>query len=87
MEREQAAVIAWLRTLPKPVGIMACNDVRGRQILEACMLGEMPVPDDVAVVGVDDDQLLCELSSPSLSSVVLNAVGKAVIGRPNCSMP
>jgi LacI family transcriptional regulator len=72
-QRERAVIMAWLRSLPKPVGIMACNDVRGRQVLEASTVGKMPVPDEVAVVGVDDDQLLCELSNPSLSSVVLNA--------------
>ena len=66
-------VTAWLQTLPKPVGIMACNDFRGRQVLEASMVAEIPVPDEVAVVGVDDDQLLCELSNPPLSSVRLNA--------------
>jgi LacI family transcriptional regulator len=52
---------------------MACNDHRGRQVIEAATLGGIPVPDQVAVVGVDDDQLLCELSHPPLSSVVLNA--------------
>jgi LacI family transcriptional regulator len=72
-QRERTLVMDWLRSLPKPVGIMTCNDVRGRQVLEASTLGKMPVPDEVAVVGVDDDQLLCELSYPSLSSVVLNA--------------
>jgi len=72
-QRERKPVTDWLRSLPKPVGIMACNDVRGRQVLEACTVGGMPVPDDVAVVGVDDDQLVCELSNPPLSSIVLNA--------------
>ncbi len=71
--QERAWVIKWLHSLPKPVGVMTCNDSRGRQVLEACTLGKMTVPDDVAVVGVDDDQLLCDLSNPSLSSVVLNA--------------
>lgn len=71
--QERTWVIKWLRSLPKPVGVMACNDIRGRQVLDACTLGKLTIPDDVAVVGVDDDQLLCELSNPSLSSVVLNA--------------
>jgi LacI family transcriptional regulator len=70
--RELSSVINWLRALPKPVGVMTCNDVRGRQVLEAGIVGKMTVPDEVAVVGVDDDQLLCELSNPSLSSVELN---------------
>jgi len=70
--REQPIVTAWLKSLYTPVGIMACNDIRGRQILEACAIGEMHVPDDVAVVGVDEDHLLSELSNPPLSSVVLD---------------
>jgi LacI family transcriptional regulator len=71
--REQAAVTAWLESLPKPVGVMACNDVRGRQVIEACVMGRMHVPNDVAVVGVDEDRLLSEFSNPPLSSVALNA--------------
>ncbi|MBN1393877.1 MAG: substrate-binding domain-containing protein, partial [Pirellulales bacterium] len=61
------------QSLPKPLGVMACNDVRGRQIIEACALGGLSVPHDVAVVGVDEDPLLSELSNPPLSSVALNA--------------
>jgi LacI family transcriptional regulator len=71
--REQAALARWLQTLPKPIGVMACNDVRGRQVTETCSLGRIDVPDDVAVVGVDEDRLLCELSNPPLSSVALGA--------------
>jgi LacI family transcriptional regulator len=71
--REQAMLGQWLRELPKPVGVLACDDDRGRQVLEACRGGELQVPEDVAVVGVDNDELLCELSDPPLSSVALNA--------------
>ena len=70
--REHPAVITWLQSLQKPVGIMACNDMRGRQVIEACALGKMHVPNDVAVVGVDEDQVLSELSNPPLSSIALN---------------
>jgi LacI family transcriptional regulator len=59
----------WLRGLPKPVGVMAANDKRARQVLEACRLAGLRVPEDVAVVGVDNDEMLCQLSSPSLTSV------------------
>jgi LacI family transcriptional regulator len=69
---EQPLVIDWLRSLPKPVGIMACNDVRGRQVIEAALAANLRVPDDVAVVGVDEDRLLCDMAYPPLSSVVLN---------------
>ncbi len=60
----------WLVGLPKPVGVMACNDIRGQQVLQACRLTGVGVPDEVAVVGVDNDELLCELCTPALSSVV-----------------
>jgi LacI family transcriptional regulator len=72
-QKERNAIVDWLSSLQKPVGILACNDVRGRQVLEVSTLGKMVVPDEVSVVGVDDDQILCELSNPSLSSVVLSA--------------
>jgi LacI family transcriptional regulator len=70
--REQATLAAWLRDLPKPVGVMACNDDRGRQVLEACRAAGVAVPEQAAVIGVDNDQLLCDLSTPPLSSVALN---------------
>lgn len=62
-------VLSWLQSLPKPVAVMACNDDRGRQLLEASLLGGLMVPDDVAVLGVDDDHVVCNLSNPPLSSV------------------
>ena len=52
---------------------MACNDDRGRQVLDACRSVGVRVPLEMAVVGVDNDELLCELASPTLSSVALNA--------------
>ncbi len=70
----QRSLANWIRTLPRPVGIMAANDERGRQLLEACRSAEIDVPDDVAVAGVDNDELLCELSSPPLTSVEQGAV-------------
>ena len=71
--REQAALTRWLADLPKPVGIMACNDDRGREVLEACRAAKVQVPEEVAVIGVDNDELLCEVSDPPLSSVTLGA--------------
>jgi LacI family transcriptional regulator len=60
---------AWLRSLPKPIGLMACNDMRAYQVLSVCSGCDIRVPDEIAVVGVDDDPVLCKLSSPPLSSV------------------
>jgi LacI family transcriptional regulator len=65
-------VAAWLSTLDKPVGLMAPSDVRAQQVLNACARREIAVPDEVAVIGVDNDDILCELSNPPLSSVDLN---------------
>jgi LacI family transcriptional regulator len=65
----QAELGAWLAALPKPVGVMACDDVRARHVLEVCRALSLRVPHDVAVIGVDDDEFVCELSDPPLSSV------------------
>lgn len=63
----------WLLDLPKPVAVFACYDARGRQILDACHRAQLSVPEEVAVLGVDDDELLCELSPQPLSSIDPNA--------------
>lgn len=72
-EREHGILAKWLRTLPKPAALMACNDDRGREVLESCRTAEIRVPEDLAVIGVDNDELLAELADPPLSSVALNA--------------
>ena len=59
----------WLDQLPKPIGILACNDIRGQQVLNACRRSGIAVPEQVAVLGVDNDEVLCGLSDPPLSSV------------------
>ena len=61
----------WLRRLPQPTGLMACNDVCGRQVIELCHLHGMKVPDHIAVIGVDNDEMFCELAEPTMSSVIL----------------
>ena len=63
----------WIAGLPKPVGIMASNDFRGQHVLDACRRLGLAVPEEVAVIGVDDDELLCRLCDPPLSSVVPDA--------------
>lgn len=76
-EVEQEQLAQWIDSLAKPLGVMACNDVRGQQVLEACSRAGVTVPEEVAVIGVDDDQMICELCEPPLSSVATNA---AVVG-------
>ena len=71
-EDAQDDLTDWLRSLPKPVGIMACNDVRGQHVIDACARIGLAVPEEVAVIGVDDDELVCDLCDPPLSSVIAN---------------
>lgn len=72
-EQGQLAMITWLRSLPKPVAIMTAHDSQGVHLLDACRRAGIHVPDDVAVVSVDNDPVLCELASPPLSSLDQNA--------------
>lgn len=70
----QEHLARWLKSLPKPVGIMACNDIRGQQVLNACRRLNLAVPEEVAVVGVDNDEIFCELADPPLTSVALDTL-------------
>lgn len=63
----------WLNELPKPIGIMACNDARALHLLNACHQAGLLVPEEVAVVGVDNEEIFCELGNPALSSVAPDA--------------
>lgn len=72
-ERHQSQLSRWLRELPKPVGLMACTDQLGFWLLDACNRAQIAVPEAVAVVGVEDDETLCLVSSPPMSSVRFNA--------------
>lgn len=62
----------WIAGLPRPAGIMACNDHCGRAVLDVCSELAVSVPDDVGVIGVDNDDLVCELCVPPLSSIEVN---------------
>ena len=66
--RVQTELVRWLRKLPLPVGLMGCYDYRARHVLEACKTAGLKVPDDVAVIGVDND-LVCDLADPPLTSI------------------
>lgn len=66
----RAALVAWIEALPKPLGVFAANDSRARHVLEACVALSVQVPDEVAVIGVDNDELFCSLTHPPLSSVI-----------------
>lgn len=71
--RDRRGLIQWLKKLPRPVGIMACYDIKAQQLLAICRDEDIAVPDEVAVIGVDNDRRLCELCDPPLSSVMPNS--------------
>jgi LacI family transcriptional regulator len=71
-EKEEPLLIEWIESLPKPVGIMTCNDDRSQHVLDACHVARVHVPSEVAIVGVDNDEFVCRLANPPLSSVCLN---------------
>ncbi|MBN2292497.1 MAG: DNA-binding transcriptional regulator [Pirellulales bacterium] len=70
---KQERLADWVRSLPKPLGVMACDDEQGMAILQACRHARLRVPDDVAVLGVNNDEYLCEMSIPPLTSIDVNA--------------
>jgi LacI family transcriptional regulator len=71
-EEAQEHIADWLVQLPKPVGVMTCNDDRGHQTLDACRRAGVPVPTEVALVGVDNDTVLCNMADPPMSSIDVN---------------
>jgi len=72
VKNEQNGIAEWLQQLPKPMAVMCCNDDRALQVIEACKQVGYEVPDHVAVLGVDNDVLVCDLADPPISSVSLN---------------
>jgi len=67
--REEPYVRRWIQSLPKPVGVLCANDDRAASVLEVCRALGCGVPEDVSIIGVDDDQYVCDLVNPPLSSV------------------
>lgn len=71
-EKAQARLIDWLVSLPKPVGIYAVNDQLGFRVLDACQRAGLSVPEEVAVVGTENEETLCSLASPPMTSLRLD---------------
>lgn len=63
----------WLNSLPKPIALMTCDDNQGHHITEAARHAGIRIPEEVAVLGVDNDETMCDLSDPPLSSIGLDA--------------
>jgi len=64
------AIGAWISRLPRPAGVFAANDERARLLLEACRVKNIKVPDEIAVIGVDNDETFCHLVDPPISSII-----------------
>jgi LacI family transcriptional regulator len=62
----------WLISLPKPVAMMTCNDDRGLDVLRACHIANLHVPELVSIVGADNDLITCNMYTPALSSIQFN---------------
>lgn len=72
----------WLFSLPKPVGLFACDDSFALQVSEICMINNIRIPQDISLLGVDNDELICNLSDPPISSIVLDVEkGGYEVGR------
>lgn len=77
-------IASWIASLPKPVAIFAANDTMARPICEICMERRIQIPEQVAILGVDDDEFLCNITYPALSSIHLEfkrqgmELGKAI---------
>jgi LacI family transcriptional regulator len=71
-DKDQRQLSHWIMAISKPAGVFATNDVRGQHVLDACARENVAVPEEVAVIGVDNDELLCGLCNPPLSSVIPN---------------
>ena len=69
---DSARLREWLSSLPKRTAVFAAYDIRARQVLDACMEAGLDVPDDIAILSVDNDEILCETATPTLSSISMS---------------
>lgn len=69
---ERTHLAKWLQDLPKPIAIMACDDNQGSNLIDACNSLSIKIPSEIAVLGVDNDEMVCKLNTPSLSSIRVN---------------
>lgn len=79
---ESEPLASWIKSLPHLLALMACDDTQGNKIMEVCRVLGIKIPEEIAVLGVDNDEIICSLSDPPLSSVNLNIV-KEDMKQPN----
>lgn len=82
-KEERTALSAWLKALPKPCGVFAVSDQRAMHVLEICRADGILVPQELQVLGVDDEEFICDFTTPSLSSIAPDyiAVGYEAAGE------
>ncbi|MBR4234195.1 MAG: DNA-binding transcriptional regulator [Bacteroidales bacterium] len=68
-------LIGWIEKLPKPIAILACDDNQASILLQACNVYGLKIPSEAAIIGVDNDEVLCNMSAPSLSSINIDIEG------------
>ncbi|MDD6150825.1 MAG: substrate-binding domain-containing protein [Bacteroidales bacterium] len=74
-ERDWQEMIEWLKTLPKPTGVFCCNDVCAKMLIYAAISSGLKIPEEVSVLGVDDDSFICNITFPSISTIKLDFEG------------
>lgn len=72
MNSDYVELEKWLISLPKPVAVFACDDTFALQIAEVCKINSINIPNEISLLGVDNDELICNLSDPPISSIVLD---------------
>ncbi len=65
-------ILSWLKGLPKPVALFCCDDAHALYITETCNMAGLRIPEEISLLGVDNDELLCGISDPPISSVELD---------------
>ena len=69
---DRMEAVAWLKSLPSHTALFCCDDAHALFVTETCRMAGIRIPEDVAVLGVDDDDLICEISDPPISSIQLD---------------
>ena len=79
---DRTAVSDWLKALPKPVALFCCDDAHALFISETCKINGIQIPEEISLLGVDNDDLMCSISDPPISSIVLDVEeGGYMIGK------
>jgi LacI family transcriptional regulator len=96
-EEDPTAIVTWLEELPRPCGVFACTDSWASVVARYAQVARMRIPEDLALIGVDNDPMDCELASPPLSSVCIpwrtlgeeaaTLVGRALAGTAVARVP